>query len=134
MDDAVGCVGRTQRIFVSLPLPTPLPTPVALMFFQSSLFVCVCVFIHLEQNASCKCGKQERRHGHFTQINTCTHPTNQACGRQTDRQTPALTNTRSVYVESNKDSPSCPSVLPPSPHTNNHKTLIFFFHRVLNLW
>lgn len=46
MDDAVGCVGRTQRIFVSLPLPTPLPTPVALMFFQSSLFVCVCVCVH----------------------------------------------------------------------------------------
>lgn len=43
----------------------------------------VCV-LTLELNGSCKCGKRELRHGHFTQINTCTHPTKQACGRQTD--------------------------------------------------
>lgn len=75
MNDAVGCVGRTQRIFVSL----------LLSLSYSSTHQCLCVFTHWEPNANWKCGKQELRHGHFTQINTCTHPTNQSW--QTDTHT-----------------------------------------------
>lgn len=114
MDDTDSCVRRTQRISVPQCY-----VPLLL------LCVCVCVLhVHSGLNAAFMCGKQKLRHGHFTQINTCTHPTKQACGRQTDRQTPTLTNTWSVYVESCKGRSSCLLVFFHSSQISNHTNLL----------
>lgn len=118
MDDAVGCVKRTQGILVFF-------TSVALMLPHSSLYVCcVCVCEWAE------CQLQVWKTGAASwafYTDQHQHTPHKAGMWETDRQRPAPTNTLSVYVEYREDIFSCLSILYPSPKPIIAQLLFFFW-------